>query len=193
MAAPAGPDGDDLRRVAWGILAAGHSQIHTLEDRIKTEAGQYGILHLATHGVLNNASPMYSHLVLSQTDGSASEDGLLETWEIMNLDLKARLVVLSACETARGRVTAGEGVIGLAWALFVAGCQTAVVSQWKVDSASTTDLMLEFHKQLRNATRGEGQMNVAKSLREAALRLLRKTEYRHPFYWAGFIVVGAGS
>jgi CHAT domain-containing protein len=182
-----------LRRLYGAARTRVYVGAEAREDRIKTEAGQYGILHLATHGVLNNASPMYSHLVLSQTDGSASEDGLLETWEIMNLDLKARLVVLSACETARGRVTAGEGVIGLAWALFVAGCPTAVVSQWKVDSASTTALMLEFHKQLRNATRGEGQMNVAKSLREAALRLLRKTEYRHPFYWAGFIVVGAGS
>src|SRR6185295_5222363 len=102
------------------------------EDRVKAEAGSFAVLHLATHGVLNDSSPMYSHLVFSQAEGSATEDGLLETWEIMNLDLKARLVVLSACETARGRVTAGEGMIGLAWALFVAGCPTAVVSQWKV-------------------------------------------------------------
>ncbi len=111
----------------------------------------------------------------------------------MKLDLNARLVVLSACETARGRVTAGEGIIGLAWALFVAGCPTAVVSQWKVDSASTTALMLGFHKQLRNAVRVKGQMNVAQSLREAALGLLHNAEYRHPFYWAAFVVIGAGS
>src|SRR5262249_14372501 len=80
------------------------------EDRVKSEAGQAKILHFATHGMLNNASPMYSHLALAQ--GGANEDGLLEAWELMQLDLQAELVVLSACETARGRVGAGEGVIG---------------------------------------------------------------------------------
>jgi len=111
---------------------------------------------------------------------------------MMNLDLKAKLVVLSACDTARGRVTPGEGVIGMSWALFVAGCPTAVVSQWKVDSASTTELMLEFHKHLTHASQGKRSMDVARALREAALKLMRSPEYRHPFYWGGFIVVGAG-
>src|SRR5262249_55200751 len=66
------------------------------EDRIKAEAGQARILHFATHGVLNNASPMYSHLVLAR--GDKNEDGLLEAWELMRLDLKADFAVLSACE-----------------------------------------------------------------------------------------------
>ncbi len=163
------------------------------EDRLKAEAGKFGILHLATHGLLDDASPMYSHLVLSQSEGDTNEDGLLEVWEVMNLDLKADLVVLSACETARGRVAAGEGVIGLSWALFVAGCPTAVVSQWKVDSASATELMLEFHKRLRRTQHAMGgPMNAAASLRNAALKLMRAPKYRHPFYWAGFVVVGAG-
>ncbi len=117
------------------------------EDRVKAEAGQARILHFATHGTLNNASPMYSHLVLAQGDND--EDGLLEAWELMQLDLKADLAVLSACETARGRFGAGEGMIGLTWALFVAGVPATVVSQWKVESASTRDLMLGFHRQLR--------------------------------------------
>jgi CHAT domain-containing protein len=96
------------------------------EERVKTGAGEAGILHFATHGVLNNAAPMYSHLVLAQ--GDKNEDGLLEAWEVMDLDLKADLAVLSACETARGRYRAGEGIIGLTWALFVAGVPTTVVS-----------------------------------------------------------------
>ena len=163
------------------------------EDRLKAEAGKFGVLHLATHGFIDDSNPMYSHLVLSQADGARQEDGLLEAWEMMNLELKADLVVLSACETARGRVAAGEGVIGMSWALFVAGCPTAVVSEWKVDSGSTTQLMLEFHKRLRSTLHGEThRMSAAKSLREAALKMLHSTEYRHPFYWAGFVVIGAG-
>ena len=152
------------------------------EDRAKAEAGKFRVVHFATHGVVNNASPMYSHLVLSE--GDSKEDGLLEAWELLNLDLHADMVVLSACETARGRVGAGEGMIGLSWALFVAGAPTAVVSQWKVDSASTTDLMLEFHRNRLAAN------SKAQSLRKAMLKLLSSSQYKHPFYWAPFIVIG---
>jgi CHAT domain-containing protein len=156
------------------------------EERVKAEAANFGIVHLATHAILNDGSPMYSQVVLSQSDKPDSEDGLLEAWEIMKLNLKADLVVLSACETARGRVGAGEGVIGLTWALFVAGCPTAVVSQWKVESPSTAVLMIEFHRNLRLG------IGKAEALRRASLKLLRTGEYQHPVYWAAFVVVGDG-
>jgi CHAT domain-containing protein/Tfp pilus assembly protein PilF len=157
------------------------------EERLKAEANQYSVLHFATHGIFNHVNPMYSHLVLSQ--GDTNEDGLLEAWEIMKLDLKADLVVLSACETARGRIGAGEGVIGLTWALFVAGSPTTVVSQWKVDSASTSQLMTDFHRNLKNS---KPTVSKAEALRAASLKMLRNSEYRHPFYWAGFVVIGNG-
>jgi len=163
------------------------------EERVKTESANYNILHLAAHGALNNRSPMYSHIVLSQMDENGKEDGLLEAWELMKLDLKADLAVLSACETARGRVVGGEGVIGLTWALFVAGCPTTVVSQWKVNDRSTADLMVEFHKQLKTRSASlDSRNSIAQALRQAALKLLDKSQYRHPYYWAGFIVVGDG-
>jgi CHAT domain-containing protein/Tfp pilus assembly protein PilF len=157
------------------------------EERVKAEAGRYRVLHLATHGILNDASPMYSQLVLSPEGGSGKEDGLLEAWEVIDLDLKADLAVLSACETGRGRAGAGEGLIGLSWAFFVAGCPATVASQWKVESASTTELMLAFHRRLRAGASKAG------ALRAAALKLLRDSRYRHPFYWAGFVIVGDGS
>jgi CHAT domain-containing protein/uncharacterized protein HemY len=163
-----------------------------LEERIKIEAGKYDILHFATHGILNDTSPMYSSIVLSQAE-NAKEDGLLEAWEVMKMDLKAKLVVLSACETGRGRIGAGEGLIGFSWALFIAGCPTTVVSQWKVDSASTSELMLEFHKQLNaQSVKPRSHPATAEALRQASLNLMRTNQYNHPFYWAGFVVIGNG-
>ncbi len=163
------------------------------EERAKAEAGKYRIIHLATHGVLDDTSPMYSYLVLSQAGNQSAEDGMLEAWEIMNMNLRADLVVLSACETARGRVSAGEGVIGLTWALFVAGAPTTVVSQWKVESASTAQLMLEFHSHYKTELAGrKAKPSEAEALRRAVIKLARDERYRHPFYWAGFVVVGDG-
>jgi CHAT domain-containing protein len=161
------------------------------EDRVKAEAGRFQILQFATHGILNDRNPMYSHVLLSQPEGS-NDDGLLEAWEMMKLNLHADMVVLSACETALGRVGAGEGVIGMTWALFVAGSPTTVVSQWKVESASTTELMLEFHRNLKAGARNPPEpMLKARALQQASLKLLRSNgQYRHPFYWAGFVVVG---
>jgi CHAT domain-containing protein/Tfp pilus assembly protein PilF len=163
------------------------------EERLKSEAGRYDVLHLATHGILDSSNPMYSHVILSQVHGDSNEDGLLEAWEVMNLELKAEFVVLSACETARGRVGAGEGVIGLTWAWFVAGCPASVVSLWKVDSASTTQLMLDFHRNFKSATQNRvSRISKAEALRQAEMKLLRSKQYSHPFYWAGFVVIGDG-
>ncbi len=90
--------------------------------------------------------PPSSHVAAIDASPTSSEDdGLLQAWELMALDLRADLVVLSACETARGRVAPGEGLIGLSWALFVAGSPASIVSQWKVESASTAELMQQFH------------------------------------------------
>lgn len=180
------------------LYGRGQTRVYTgaeaREERVKQEAGRYRILHLATHGILNDASPMYSHLVLSQTGPGGAEDGLLEAWEVMKLDLNAELAVLSACDTARGRVGAGEGVIGLSWAFLVAGCPTTVVSQWKVESASTTELMVEFHRVLLAGSRKTAApVSKAEALRQASLKLLRSKRYKHPFYWAPFVLVGAGN
>jgi CHAT domain-containing protein len=182
------PEAEAEVKALGQLYGAARSKIYVgaeaREDRAKTEAARAGILHFATHGVLNDASPMYSHLALAQ--GDANEDGLLEAWELMRLDLKAELAVLSACETARGRFGAGEGVIGLTWALFVAGVPATVVSQWKVESASTRELMLGFHRQLK-ASPAKAK---AEALRLAALKLMKNPETSHPFYWAGFVLVG---
>jgi CHAT domain-containing protein len=110
----------------------------------------------------------------------------------MDQPLDVDLAVLSACDTARGTIGDGEGVIGLSWSLFAAGASTAVVSQWEVDSASTTALMIAFHERLLLSARGGRSLSdTPEALRVAAMRLMRGPAYRHPFYWAGFVVVGA--
>jgi CHAT domain-containing protein len=184
------PEAERQVKTLAQLYGASQSKIYTgrdaREETAKAEAGNCRILHLATHGILNDVSPMYSQLLMSQSQENQNEDGLLEAWEIMKLDLKADLVVLSACETARGRVGAGEGMIGMSWALFVAGCPTTIVSQWRVESTSTTDLMIEFHKNLKTG------ITKSEALRQASLKMLRSKQHKHPFYWAGFVVIGDG-
>jgi CHAT domain-containing protein len=79
----------------------------------------------------------------------------------------------------------------LTWAFFVAGSPTTVVSQWSVESASTTALMLQFHRNLKRASSNhQTAMTKADALRQAEVTLLRDKRYQHPFFWAGFVVVG---
>jgi CHAT domain-containing protein len=187
------PEAEKEVKTLGQLYGASKSEVYVgseaREDRFKAEAGQAKILHLATHGFLNDANPMYSAVVLASGD-SGLEDGLLETWEIMKMDLKADLVVLSACETARGHIGPGEGVIGLSWALFVAGAPTTVVSQWKVESQSTTALMTAFHRVRKTDVMHHTSFATGRALRDAELELIHSTQYSHPFYWAPFVVIG---
>jgi CHAT domain-containing protein len=159
------------------------------EETFKATASKYPVLHFAAHGVLDDVNPLYSRLLLATE--SDSEDGFLEAREIMKLDLHADLAVLSACQTARGQVGSGEGLIGMSWALFIAGTSTTVASQWKVDSASTARLMIDFHRNLQ-FEKEPSRSGPAEALRKAAIKLMADPKYRHPFYWSGFVVVGNG-
>lgn len=187
------PEAERLVNQLGRMYGANKSKVFTgaaaREQVAKQEAAKFRIVQFATHGILNDASPMYSHLVLALDEKNADEDGLLEAWELKDLNLNADMVILSACDTARGRVRAGEGVVGMTWAAFIAGVPTTVAAQWKVESASTTELMLEFHRQLL----AQQKISKAEALRRAELKLLKSAKYRHPFYWAGFVMVGDGS
>jgi CHAT domain-containing protein len=156
------------------------------EQRFKAEAANYSILNLATHGIFDDQQPMASRVLLAQ---AGNEDGALEAHEIMRLQLKADLVVLSACETARGHIGPGEGVIGLTWAFLNAGAPTVVVSQWQVREDSTAALMQAFYRHIKTPT---ANLTRAEALRQAALSVMKDNRYRHPFYWAGFVLVGDG-
>lgn len=187
------PEAEREVKTLGEIYGAQNSKILTgaaaREGTVKADAWRYPILHFATHGLLDDNNPLYSRLLLASS--SEDDDGLLEAREIMKLDLHANLVVLSACQTARGEIGAGEGLIGMSWAFFIAGASTTVVSQWKVDSASTARLMVDFHRSLRGTDK-QLAVSKAEALRQAALRLMSDSKYGHPFFWSGFVVVGNG-
>lgn len=158
------------------------------EKTFKTLAPQYATIHLATHGVLDNRDPLNSYLLLTKTEDETENDGLLHAREIIGLDLDADLAVLSACETGNGRISPGEGVIGMSWAFLVAGTRSVVVSQWRINSASTSQLMKSFYQGLASQNDANNR-SKSQALREASLRLLKDRRYHHPFYWAGFVLV----
>lgn len=158
-----------------------HVRDDATETAFKRESAKYRILHLATHGFVASGAPLYSGLVFS-SDGE--NDGILEAREVAEMKLDADLAVLSACDTAAGEISDGEGVVGLSWAFLAAGCPTTIVSQWKAESAATARLMVELHRQLRR------HETSAEALRRAQMSLMRSEAYWHPYYWAPFIVVG---
>ena len=160
------------------------------EEQATTEIARARIIHFAVPAILDDISPMYSFIALSSTGGNNLNDGLLQTREIMNLQTPARLVVLSAAGVRRDRTGTGGAAIGLAWSWFVAGSPTMVFSRWEVKSPGATQLMTEFHSRLRS---GSGnQTSKASALQKSALTLRNSTNYRHPYYWAAFSLIGDG-
>jgi CHAT domain-containing protein/tetratricopeptide (TPR) repeat protein len=149
-------------------------------------AHPYAVIHFATHGILDTATPAASGLVLSQfgSDG-APLAGFLGLRDISALKLDVDLVVLSACDTELGAQIQGEGIWGLPQAFLVAGANQVVGSLWPVPDNATAKLMAAFYRAL-----GEPGTNVTGALRKAQLSLLAMPRYRAPREWAGFQVYG---
>jgi CHAT domain-containing protein len=177
----------DTVRTLYGARTLVLKGTQATEERTRSAIGDARIVHFATHALLDDTHPMYSRLALARDD-RATDDGWLESWEIARLDLAADIVVLSACETARGRIGGGEGVVGMAWSFFVAGARSTLATQWKVGSSSTAELMIAFHRALR-AGRNPSMLK-AEALRAAQLEMLADERYRHPYYWAAFVLLG---
>ena len=140
---------------------------------------RYEVVHFATHG-LNEAAPMFSALLTARASGQPAR---LSLYELADLPMKAKLVVLSACETGLGKLSGGDEVSGLTRTLILAGANTVVSSLWKVSDDSTAHLMRAFYDHLRRGDR------PALAMREASLEVRR--HFSHPFYWAPFVVTGA--
>jgi CHAT domain-containing protein len=151
------------------------------------EIGQYRIIHLATHGLLNGVHPELSGVVLSLVDRQGQpQDGFLRLNEIYNLKLGADLVVLSACQTALGKEVPGEGLVGLTRGFMYAGAPRVMASLWKVDDRATAELMKSFYGSML----GSDALRPAAALRAAQIRMWKTPEFASPYYWAAFTLQG---
>jgi CHAT domain-containing protein/tetratricopeptide (TPR) repeat protein len=155
------------------------------EAYFRQHAPHFRVLHLATHGIADLSNPHDSHILLSQ-DPSFPEDGALYLSELMNMRLSADMVVLSACNTGRGKLLEGEGAVSLARAFQYAGCPSVVMSLWEVDDLATAKVMELFYEYL-----AQGHTKP-QALRLAKLNYLdsARPERTHPWFWAGFIQNG---
>lgn len=159
------------------------------ETAIKTaDLSSYNVIHIATHGTVNSEHPELSGLLLSQKEGT-TDDGMLYNGEIYNLKLNADLVVMSACETGLGKISQGEGVIGLGRSLIYAGAKNIVCSLWQVSDISTSALMINFYTNLLKASKKE-QMAFTDKLHNAKLKMISEEKFAHPYFWSPFIIIG---
>lgn len=142
----------------------------------------YCIIHFACHGLIDETNPLRSSLILTRKRESR-EDGHLQVREISDLRLKADLVVLSACQTGRGKLSRGEGVMGLVKAFFYAGAKSVLSTLWNVNDETTAVFMRNFYSHL---TRG---MAKNEALKRAKLEMI-KSGFSHPYYWAPFVLSG---
>jgi CHAT domain-containing protein len=148
--------------------------------------GQFRVVHFATHSLLNDQHPELSGIVLSMIDEEGnSEDGYLSLGDIYNLELPVDLVVLSACRTGIGKQVRGEGLMGLTRGFMYAGSSRVVASLWKVDDRATSELMRRFYQLMLRQN-----LPPAAALRKAKIEMMELSKWRHPFYWAGFVLQG---
>jgi len=146
-----------------------------------SSTANFNIVHLATHGEVNEEFPDKSRIYLLP---ASNEDGPIYNGELYNLKIPANLITLSACETGLGKMRKGEGLIGLSRALRFAGAQQIIVSFWKVADASTALLMQYFYEHAI-----EKKLPFPEALQKAKIDLI-KDGYDDPYYWAPFVLLG---
>jgi len=158
------------------------------EKNVKSaQLEQYRRIHFATHVLIDEKLPARSCIALSQPNGS-NEDGFLRLNEIFALHLNADLVTLSGCQSAKGKLTRAEGVLGLTRAFFYAGARSLLVSQWQVNDFTTAHFMEIFYSRLK-----EGNTKTA-ALQKTKIEFIKGAilKNRHPYFWAPFVLIGSG-
>ncbi len=158
------------------------------ESVFKAESGKYDIIHLAMHTLLNDKDPMRSTLIFSHTHDSI-DDGYLKTYEIYGVPLKAKMVVLSSCNTGTGLLNSGEGILSLARGFIYSGSQSVVMSMWEIEDRSGTDIVKMFYE---NLIKG---YTKSVALKKARISFLKNADNlrSHPYFWSSLVVYGNNS
>jgi CHAT domain-containing protein len=158
---------------------------NALESVFKNIAGNYDIIHLAMHTYLSDQHPMNSAMIFSQVDDKP-EDGLLYTYEVYGIPLKAKMVVLSSCNTGTGLLSTGEGILSLARGFIYSGSQSVVMSMWEIEDKSGTEIVSMFYKNLKKGN------TKSMALRKSRSSYLKKASQlkSHPYFWSSLIVYG---
>lgn len=165
--------------------AIGFFHTNATEDNFKSNVGNYKYVHIATHGIINEEKPQLSGIIFSQpADSVYKEDGILYSNETYNLDLNADLVVLSSCESGIGKLVRGEGLMALTRGFLYSGASNIIVSLWKVSDKHTSQLMVDFYKNIL------AEKSYARSLREAKLRMIENAATAFPKSWSSFVLLG---
>ena len=154
-------------------------------------------MHLACHGLVDPENPERSALALT-ADGKS--DGFLTALEIVDMKIPADLVVMSACETGKGKIYRTEGIVGLTRAFMFAGGPRVICSLWKVDDAATQALMVKFYELWNprpagaDPVRSEGSerkgLGAAAALKKAQAFVRSHERWAHPYYWAAWVLWG---
>jgi CHAT domain-containing protein len=155
-----------------------------------TSLEPYRFIHFAVHSTINSDQPELSGLVLSLFDenGKAVPEGVFRLHDIYRLNLQSELVVLSSCETIRGKEIRGEGIVGLTRGFMAAGAKRVVTSLWKVsDQPETVELMKYFYQGILDRRR---RLAPPTALQEAQNQMLSRHPRLHPRYWAAFTLEG---
>jgi len=153
------------------------------------ELSRFDVLHFAAHATVNPQRAALSALVLGSSSDSPDDDGLLTAAEMTQLHLNSQLVVLSACETALGQRVSGEGVLGLPYALFIAGNRNALLTLWPVADEATSRFIRAFFARV---VRGESMPAALTATKRDFAAGKHGQAERAPFYWAPFLLVGPG-
>ncbi|HEY7545759.1 MAG TPA: CHAT domain-containing protein, partial [Blastocatellia bacterium] len=178
-------ESDDELKALAEIYGAKLARVYTgadaNEERLKTESAQSRIIQLSVRAVLSDANPLHSAALLAS---GQKEDGMLQPWELIGLNLKNEIAVMPDCEMAAAEANYGDAMTGLSWAWLVAGCPTVFLSQQKA-SPEASDLLIELHRNLKS------RLAPAEALRRSALKMI-KSDRAHPFYWSRMILLGRG-